>query len=190
MATFWAMFGKFGLLFIPISGHTDYSSSGAWPTVCISTVFIQALALITGCLRRQGTCEQCVQIGQFIGLWATFLKPLATINLPKSPTFLDIFVKVSKAVLFLVKSFLGNFNRLLAIFFWSHCLWVDILTTSYGLCHPLSPSIDKALVYTRLNPISSKDISTPNYLLLFYKNGQTPASFWFIFGLFKQTIQF
>ena len=49
-----------------------------------------------------------------------FLKSLATINLPKSPTFLGIFVKVSKSIIFLVKSFLGNFYRHLAIFFWSH----------------------------------------------------------------------
>ena len=45
-----------------------------------------------------------------------FLKPLATINLPKSPTFLGIFVKVSKSIIFLVKSFLGNFYRHLAFF--------------------------------------------------------------------------
>ena len=50
-----------------------------------------------------------------------FLRPLATINLPKSLTFLGIFVKVSKSILFLVKSFLGNFYRHLAIFIWSHC---------------------------------------------------------------------
>ena len=45
-----------------------------------------------------------------------FLKPLATTNLPKSPTYLGIFVKVSKSIIFLVKSFLGNFYRHLAIF--------------------------------------------------------------------------
>ena len=44
------------------------------------------------------------------------LKPLATINLSKSPTFLGNFCKVSKSIIFLVKSFLGNFNRHLAIF--------------------------------------------------------------------------
>ena len=33
-----------------------------------------------------------------------------------------IFVKVSKSFIFLVKSFLGNFNRFFAIFFWSHCM--------------------------------------------------------------------
>ena len=37
--------------------------------------------------------DQCVQITQFIGLWANFLKPCATINLPKSPTFFGIFCK-------------------------------------------------------------------------------------------------
>ena len=43
--------------------------------------------------------------------WAlcNFIKPLATIHLSKSHTFLGIFVKVSKSIIFLVKSFLGNF---------------------------------------------------------------------------------
>ena len=47
-----------------------------------------------------------------------FLKSLATINLPNSPTFLGKFCKGVKN--FLVKSFLGNFYRHLAILFWSH----------------------------------------------------------------------
>ena len=50
------------------------------------------------------------------------LKPLATINLPKSSTFLGNFCKGVKIYHFLVKSVLGNFYRHLAIFFWSHCL--------------------------------------------------------------------
>ena len=37
-------------------------------------------------------------------------------NLSKSPTFLGIFVKLSEPIIFLVKSFLGNFYRHLAIF--------------------------------------------------------------------------
>ena len=49
-----------------------------------------------------------------------FLKPLATINLPKSLTLLGNFCKGVKIYHFLVKSFLGNFYRHLAIFFWSH----------------------------------------------------------------------
>ena len=37
--------------------------------------------------------KQCDQIGRFIGLWDDFLKPLATINLPKSLTFLGNYCK-------------------------------------------------------------------------------------------------
>ena len=44
-------------------------------------------------LKMQNEGEaQCYQIWRFIGLWATF-KPLATINLPKSPTFLGKFCR-------------------------------------------------------------------------------------------------
>ena len=50
-----------------------------------------------------------------------FSKPMATINLPKSPSY-AIFVKVSKTIIFLVKSFLGNFYRHLANFYWSQAL--------------------------------------------------------------------
>ena len=50
-----------------------------------------------------------------------FLKPLETINLPKPPTFLGNFCKGVKSIIFLVKSFLGNIYRNVAIFFRSHC---------------------------------------------------------------------
>ena len=58
---------------------------------------------------------------------------------------------MSKTIIFLVKSFLGNFYRHLAIFFWSHCLeaccvyplcakmrikvilWLDFFSPSYSL---------------------------------------------------------
>ena len=48
-----------------------------------------------------------------------FSKPLATTNLPKSLTFLSNFLKVSKTLIFLMKSFLVNFYRHLATFYWS-----------------------------------------------------------------------
>ena len=51
-----------------------------------------------------------------------FLKPFATINLPKSSTFLVNSCQGVKIIHFLVKSFLGNFYRHLAIFIWSHWL--------------------------------------------------------------------
>ena len=44
------------------------------------------------------------------------LKPLAEMNLPKSPKFLGNFCKVLKSFIFIVQSFLGNFYRHLAIF--------------------------------------------------------------------------
>ena len=44
------------------------------------------------------------------------LKPLATINLPKSPTFLGNFRKYVKIYQFYSEIILGNFYRHLAIF--------------------------------------------------------------------------
>ena len=52
-----------------------------------------------------------------------FLKPAATIILHKSPTFLAIFVEVTKSLIFLVESFLAKFYRHLATFYWSHWYW-------------------------------------------------------------------
>ena len=56
-------------------------------------------------------------LGNFASLWQQLI-------LPKSPTFLGNFCKLSKSLIFLVKSFLGNFYRHLAIFYWSHCLQI------------------------------------------------------------------
>ena len=54
--------------------------------------------------------------------FGNFSKPVATIILPKScHNFEAIFVKVLKSFIFLVTSFLGNFFRYLATFYWSHC---------------------------------------------------------------------
>ena len=49
------------------------------------------------------------------------LKPFATINLPKSPTFFGNFCKGVKINHFSSEIFFGNFYCHLAIFFWSHC---------------------------------------------------------------------
>ena len=68
--------------------------------------------------------------------WAVFCflgkhsKLATSIILAKSPTLLGNFWKVSKSFIFLVNSFLGNFYRHLAIFYWSHCKWC---TTSLRL---------------------------------------------------------
>ena len=42
-------------------------------------------------------CRECDQIGQFIGLWATFQSLWQQLICPKDPTFLGNFVKVSKS---------------------------------------------------------------------------------------------
>ena len=52
---------------------------------------------------------QCDQIGQFIELWRTnFLKPFATLNLSKSPTFLGNFCKGVKIYHFSCKIIFGQ----------------------------------------------------------------------------------
>ena len=63
--------------------------------------------------------KQCHQIGEFIALLGNFSKPVGTIILPKLTKILAIFVKVSKSLIFLVQSFLGNFFRHLVTFYWS-----------------------------------------------------------------------
>ena len=60
--------------------------------------------------------HQCDQIGQFIGLWATFQSLCQQLVYPNLPHYEAIFVKVSKSLIFQVKSFLGNFYTHLQIF--------------------------------------------------------------------------
>ena len=69
-----------------------------------------------------GTYPQCDQIGRFIELWASFQSLWQQFYCPNYPYFRWFFVKVSKSLIFLVKSFLSNFYRHLATFYWSHCL--------------------------------------------------------------------
>ena len=63
---------------------------------------------------------QCDQIGRFIWTLGNYSKPLPTINLPKSPSYLGNFCKGVKIFNFSSETILGNFYRHLAIFFWSH----------------------------------------------------------------------
>ena len=59
---------------------------------------------------------QCDQIWWFIGLWATFKSFWQQLICPNLSHSYGIFVKESKSIIFLVKSFLGKFYRYLAIF--------------------------------------------------------------------------
>ena len=56
--------------------------------VCVPATLLQSHPIKVD----QTECQhQCDQIGRFIRLWATFQRLCATINLPKSPTFLSNF---------------------------------------------------------------------------------------------------
>ena len=66
------------------------------------------------------------QDGSIYYTLGNFLKPLAAIILPKLPTFLCNFLY--RSMIFLVKSFLGNFYRHLVTSYWSHWLtWYMLL---------------------------------------------------------------
>ena len=69
-----------------------------------------------------------IQCDQITIYWTVgnFLKPSATINLPKSPTFLGIFCKGVKVFNFSFEFILGNFFRHLVTFYWSN--WFHIPT--------------------------------------------------------------
>ena len=64
--------------------------------------------------------DQCDQIGRFNALWATFQSLWQQLFCPDRPHFWATFVKMLKSFMFLVESFLGNFYRHLATFYWSH----------------------------------------------------------------------
>ena len=68
------------------------------------------------------TRSQCDQIGWFIFcILGNFLNPVATIILPKLPTFLRNFCKHVKMFNFASEIIFGNFYSHLATFYWSHC---------------------------------------------------------------------
>ena len=60
-----------------------------------------------------------------------FSKPVATIILPKLPTFIGNSCKGVKSFIFLVKSFLGNFYRHLSTFYWSCCQCDQMLESKF-----------------------------------------------------------
>ena len=63
---------------------------------------------------------QCDQIGQFIVLWATIQSLLATINLPKYPTFLGNFCKGVKIINFSNEIIFGQLLLTFGNFLCSH----------------------------------------------------------------------
>ena len=70
------------------------------------------------------THRQCDQSGRFIAPCAMTQSLWQHLIYPNLLLSYAIFVKISKSFIFLVKSYLGNFYRHLAIFIWSHCPWL------------------------------------------------------------------
>ena len=81
---------------------------------------------IRAIIQLEGTSEGlfqrlCDQIGRLIDTLGNFLKPLATIDLPKSPTFLGNFCKVVKIIHFSSETIFGQLLQTFGDFIWSHC---------------------------------------------------------------------
>ena len=76
---------------------------------------------------------QCDQIGRFFALKATIQSQLQQLFHPNCTHCQAIFVKVSKSFILIVTSFLGNFYRHLAIFFWSHLFGLFIFVISFTM---------------------------------------------------------
>ena len=74
-----------------------------------------------------------------------FLKPLATINLPKYPTFFGNFCKGVKINHFSSEIILGNFYRHLEKKFWLHCSWLKALNSHQNIRKQTRPSDKNSL---------------------------------------------
>ena len=101
------------------------ASSPSTPSirVCIllkSTIFCKIWSKRT-IVNKQEAGVQCDQIWRFFALWPTIQSWWQQLFYPNHAHCSAIFVRQSKSFIFLVKSFLGNFYRHLAIFIWSHC---------------------------------------------------------------------
>ena len=91
-----------------------------WPNFATS----ESLAIFLQRFTRRYSLNLLTVWPDWVIFWTlgNFLKPLATINLPKSPTFIGNFCKGFKIYFFASEIILDNFYWHLAIFFWSHCL--------------------------------------------------------------------
>ena len=81
-----------------------------------------------------------------------FLKNLATINLPKSPTFLGNFCKDVKIFHICNEIIFGQVLQIFGDFFWSHCLWHNFemkTWTQRTIIHQQLHKIDKTFCADR-----------------------------------------
>ena len=84
---------------------------------------------MTGRGLKNRWASSVTRIGRFIGIWVTFQSLWQQLICPNILHSLAIFEKVSNYIIFVVKSFLGNFYRHLATFYWSH--WFPSIKLSF-----------------------------------------------------------
>ena len=65
-------------------------------------------------------CFKCDQIGRFIGLWVTFQSLWQQLFCPNHTHFRQLLQRCQNFSFFLVESFLEDFYRHLATFYWLH----------------------------------------------------------------------
>ena len=99
------------------------------------------------------------RLGQFIGLLGKFLKPLATINLPKSPTFLGNFCKDIKIFKFFSEIICGQLLYTFGDFFWSHCPVPTILYPQVQIPTELMHRCSAFSVYIVFNWLAHRKMS-------------------------------
>ena len=110
------------------------------------------------CLCLSGCSTRSVRPDRVIN-WTlgNFLKPLATIYLPKSPTFLGNFCKSVKIDHFSSEFIFGNFYRHSVIFFWLH--WTQLNVCQNSLFHCFSTFSPILFVYDIVSYVSAYVVS-------------------------------
>ena len=108
--------------------------------------------------------HQCDQNGEFIGLCATFYSLWQQLICPNLPHSYAIFVKVLKSIIFLVKSFLDNFYRHLAIFSGHTGYQKKIVSVPGGLSNVSVCYCYCKLVDSNVWPWNGLDLGVQNFL--------------------------
>ena len=166
--TYRTFFPFFSLLGLSFSHSTSLSVS----------VYFSFLLSLFYCIISPSPCQPLCHSLSVWPDWAiyltlgNFLKPLATINLSKSPTFLGNFCMCLKIYYFSSESILGNFYRHLAIFFWSHCssvmsccmLTLQYLHTKRTLTGEGSIGVRLVSSFTKLDSTASQHTITACFL--------------------------
>ena len=142
-----------------------------WPPLPVSSLSLSLEARSCLRLRRHIICKQCDQIGQFIRLWAAFKSLWHQLICPNLQHSQAIIVKVSKSIIFLVQSFLGNLLDIWQ-FFSGHSvskpnseqmvLWLPLIQVSEPIDSVWSEEATVVLFYLE-NATSGQGICSSSY---------------------------